>query len=162
MITPHSLARGAVAGPSARQAQKVERARTETTATTAAGRRRDGSKTTGRYLDIDVLGDDRPDASRPSVAPHAAKSEPRVGHHRDGHDEREDASSDAYDALREGPCGSTHQLVLWTPMVCDRAAGAVMRRARTSRACKYSAAARSSVARSMVARRGRALPAWRW
>ena len=153
------LARGAVAGPTApssvSSAKSEARARNETTATAAAGRRRDGSITTGRSLDIDILREyRRQDAPRPRVAPDAAKAEPRVGHDRDGHYQRKNAASNSYDALREGPCSSPHQSPPWTP-VAGRAAGAVTRRARTSRACKYAAAARSSVARSMVARRHR-------
>ena len=38
------------------------------------------------------------------------KPKPRVGHHRDGHDESEYASSDADDALREGPGRRTHSV----------------------------------------------------
>ena len=152
--------RGANAPSSASSAKSEARARNETTATTAAGRRRDESKTTGRSLDIDVLRDDgRPDAYRPRVAPDTTKTEPRVGHHRDGHYQGKNAAGDADDALRERPGSRTHQRTLGTPMACDWAAGAVIRRARTSRACKYIKAARSSVARSMVARRGRPLPA---
>ena len=109
----------------------------------------------GRYLDVDLLrGEHRQDAARPRVAPHTTRPEPRVGHHRDGHDESEDASTDADDALRERPGSCTHQFSLCIRMECAWAAGAVTRRARTSRAYKNSAAARINVAQSMVCQEG--------
>jgi hypothetical protein len=149
-----ACSRGADALSSASSANSEARARHETTATTAAGRRRDGSGRPGA-AGLDFLRDRRQDAYDTRVPPNAAGPEPRVGHHRDGHYQRKNAAGDADDTLRERPGSCTHQSSLCIRMAFAWAAGAVMRRARTSRACKYAAAARSSVARSMVARRGR-------
>ena len=54
------------------------------------------------------------------MAPDTTKSEPRVGHHRDGHYQRKNTAGDADDALRERPGSCTHSVLT---MDTDAASG---------------------------------------
>ena len=151
MITPHSLARGAVAGPSRRRLPQARKPGT----------------------DLDLRGDDGQHPPRPRVAPDGAVPQRRVRDHRDGQEQRKNTAGDLRLAARVGrPVPGTHGPVSlgvsgpsWAsprsrlPKGCSHCsspaftAGVVVRAARWSRAVSQGRAARSSKTASIAATR---------
>ena len=60
------------------------------------------SSAKARNADLDLRGDDGQDASRPRVAPDGAVPKARVGHHRDGQEQRKNTAGDLRLAARVG------------------------------------------------------------
>ena len=126
-----------------------------------------------RAADLDLRGDDRQDAPRPRVAPDGAVPKARVGHHRDGQEQRKNTARDLRLAAVVGrPVASTHRrhgqsvsrpsLASGCPSPwkgCPHCAspaftaGVVVRAARWSRAVSQGRAARSSKTASIAATR---------
>jgi hypothetical protein len=68
------------------------------------------SSAKARNANLDLRGDDRQDASRPRVAPDGAVPKARVGHHRDGQEQRKNTARDLRLAAVVGrPVASTHR-----------------------------------------------------
>ena len=137
------------------------------------------SSAKARNANLDLRGDDRQDASRPRVAPDGAVPKARVGHHRDGQEQRKNTARDLRLAAVVGrPVASTHRrhgqsvsrpsLASGCPSPwkgCPHCAspaftaGVVVRAARWSRAVSHGRAARSSKTASIAATRLR-MPSW--